>query len=95
MQKKVAKNEETCYIVNVAGMGPKTLPANRSGKKKMIMSERKLRNYMSEKFGKRNYRIRNAGGIDAYGKIPNTNATGWYFLGWRDDVVALIKIGQL
>ncbi len=61
----------------------------------MIMSERKLRNYMSEKFGKRNYRMRNDGGIDAYGKIPNTNNTGWYFLGWRDDVVALIKIGQL
>ena len=50
---------------------------------------------MSEKFGKRNYRMRNDGGIDAYGKIPNTNTTGWYFLGWRDDVVALIKIGQL
>ena len=42
MQKKVAKNEETCYIVTVAGMGPKTLPANWSGKKKMIMNEKKL-----------------------------------------------------
>lgn len=50
---------------------------------------------MIEKFGKRNYRMRNDGGIDAYGKIPNTNAIGWYFLGWRDDVVALVKIGQL
>ena len=39
MQKKVAKNEETCYIVCVEGMGPKTLPANWSGKKKMIMKE--------------------------------------------------------
>lgn len=25
MQKKVAKNEETCYIVCVEGMGPKTI----------------------------------------------------------------------
>ena len=63
--------------------------------RKNDMSERKLRNYMREKFGKRNYRMRKDGGIDAYGKIPNTNVTGWYFLGWRDDVVALIKIGQL
>lgn len=87
------RKHATLYVLR--GWAPKRCPQTGVGRKKMIMSERKLRNYMSEKFGKRNYRMRKDGGIDAYGKIPNTNATGWYFLGWRDDVVALIKIGQL
>lgn len=43
MQKKVAKNEETCYIVTVEGMGPKTLPANWSGKKKNDYERKKIK----------------------------------------------------
>jgi len=33
--------------------------------------------------------IKRNGEIHAYGRMPNTNQVGWYFKGYRDDLVAL------
>jgi len=40
------------------------------------------------------YRITRDGEVHFYGPMPNTNDTGWYFVGWSpEEVVAAIDAG--
>jgi hypothetical protein len=38
-------------------------------------------------------RVRNDG-VHAYGVMPNTNETGWYFAGYVDDLVTMVRAMQ-
>ena len=42
----------------------------------------KLREELREVYGKRKYRITQAGEVHIYGIMPNTNITGWWFYGY-------------
>lgn len=35
-------------------------------------------------------RISRDGRVDAYGRMPNSVVTGWYFAGWVEDLLARI-----
>ena len=35
-------------------------------------------------------RIARNGEVHAYGRMPNTNQTGWYFAGWDDAILDTI-----
>jgi hypothetical protein len=35
-------------------------------------------------------RISRDGRVDAYGQMPNSIVTGWYFAGWVEDLLASI-----
>ena len=70
------------------------LTANRAGKParrkdEMHMTKREIRDFLKEAKanGKiKNYRITKDNEIHAYGIMPNTNKTGWYFVCWLDEL---------
>jgi hypothetical protein len=47
---------------------------------------KKLRAALRDKFGPRRYRISQRGEVVVYGAMPNTNAVGWYFYGYIEDM---------
>ena len=40
------------------------------------------------------YRIAANGAVEIYGKMPNTNVTGWWFAGWKNDILNDLKAGK-
>ena len=48
--------------------------------------EKQLRDLLRRDFGAGKYRITKSDEIHAYGKMPNSIETGWYFVGHRSNV---------
>lgn len=49
-------------------------------------NEKKLRELMRRDYGAGKYRLTHDGEVHAYGKMPNSIETGWYLLGYREEV---------
>ena len=54
------------------------------------MSMTKLRAALRERFGARRYRV-TRGEVHAYGAMPNSIVTGWYFVGYIADIARNIQ----
>ena len=48
--------------------------------------ERQFREMLRRDYGAGKYRITLKDEVHAYGTMPNSNVTGWYFVGHRDSV---------
>lgn len=48
--------------------------------------ERQFRALLRKAHGAGKYRITRKGEVHAYGTMPNSNAVGWYLVGYRDAV---------
>lgn len=46
--------------------------------------------HAAERAGAQKARILKTGAVEVYGIMPNTSTVGWYFAGWRDDVLRLM-----
>lgn len=46
---------------------------------------RTLRGLLRDKYGPRKYRITKNDEVHAFGTMPNTEKTGWYFAGYLSD----------
>lgn len=57
------------------------------------MSSTKLRRALRAKFGSRKYRLTRDDYVHVYGRMPNSNVTGWYVLGTRWGVETMIAMG--
>ena len=51
----------------------------------------KLRAALREKYGPRCYRITRGGDVHVYGKMPNSDIVGWWFMG--DILIAELWMG--
>lgn len=57
----------------------------------MTRTEKKLvRDYIIN-MGVEKVRILSDGTVSAYGKMPCTNDDGWFFAGWDDQILRLVK----
>jgi hypothetical protein len=54
---------------------------------------KKIRNLLREKFGKRCYRIRKNGTVDVYGQMPNSTVMGWWYYGSIDQAYERLTSG--
>jgi hypothetical protein len=49
------------------------------------------RAYVANRNGVERVRVTKGGEVNAYGVMPNTNQTGWYFAGYVDDLVVMAR----
>lgn len=49
-------------------------------------NDRKFREMLRREYGTAQYRITARDEVHAYGVKPNTNETGWYFVGYASDL---------
>ncbi len=47
----------------------------------------KITAYVTGRDGAQKARIRKTGEVVVYGTMPNTSTVGWYFAGWREDLL--------
>jgi hypothetical protein len=48
--------------------------------------EKQFRALLRRDYGAGKYRITRGGEVHAYGEMPNSDATGWYFVGYDNDL---------
>lgn len=61
----------------------------------MTISTNKARKILRTRFGARRYRITSEREIHVYGRMPNTNVTGWYFFGFLGEKMTEERIKEL
>ena len=54
-----------------------------------------IRKTLRARFGARRYRITRDNEIHVCGRMPNTNATGWYFFGFLGEKMTEERIKEL
>lgn len=59
------------------------------------MTISQIRKILRAKFGTRHYRITAGNEIHVYGKMPNSNVTGWYFFGFLGEKMTEERLQEL
>ena len=55
-------------------------------------ADKALRDALRSKFGSGRYRITATDLVEVYGEMPNTNRTGWYYYGSREDAAQRLNL---